>query len=155
MRAQATVLADLVTRDGGTLEATSPSIWSDYDRMLSAPGGLTVRIGTLPSRLAATFAEARSALGTAAVAGCAGLGALRARIETADVTAMARGIERLRDFVAPIDGGVVIERAPRALREAVDPWGPVPPPALAVMRAIKQEFDPSGVLNPGRFVGGL
>jgi FAD/FMN-containing dehydrogenase len=24
-----------------------------------------------------------------------------------------------------------------------------------VMRAIKTEFDPSGVLNPGRFVGGL
>jgi glycolate oxidase FAD binding subunit len=114
-----------------------------------------LRIGTVPSRLAATFAEARSALGTAAVAGCAGLGALRARIETTDVTAMARGIERLRGFVAPVDGGVVVERAPRALREAVDPWGPVPPPALAVMRAIKQEFDPSGVLNPGRFVGGL
>jgi glycolate oxidase FAD binding subunit len=155
VRAQATVLADLVTRDGGTLEATSPGIWSDYDRMLSAPGGVTLRIGTVPSRLAATFAEARSALGTAAVAGCAGLGALRARIETTDVTAMARGIERLRGFVAPVDGGVVVERAPRALREAVDPWGPVPPPALAVMRAIKQEFDPSGVLNPGRFVGGL
>ena len=40
-------------------------------------------------------------------------------------------------------------------REAVDPWGPVPAPALAVMRAIKQEFDPTGVLNPGRFVGTL
>jgi FAD/FMN-containing dehydrogenase len=31
----------------------------------------------------------------------------------------------------------------------------VPPPSLAVMRAIKTEFDPRAVLNPGRFVGGL
>ncbi|MGH7355253.1 MAG: FAD-linked oxidase C-terminal domain-containing protein [Candidatus Rokuibacteriota bacterium] len=29
------------------------------------------------------------------------------------------------------------------------------PGALAVMRALKAEFDPLGVLNPGRFVGGL
>jgi FAD/FMN-containing dehydrogenase len=41
------------------------------------------------------------------------------------------------------------------MREAVDPWGPVPAPSLAVMRAIKAEFDPTGVLNAGRFVGGL
>ncbi|HLF48419.1 MAG TPA: FAD-linked oxidase C-terminal domain-containing protein [Methylomirabilota bacterium] len=34
-------------------------------------------------------------------------------------------------------------------------WGSVAPGALAVMRRIKQEFDPRGVLNPGRFVGGL
>ena len=54
-----------------------------------------------------------------------------------------------------MDGGVVIERGPRAVREAIDPWGPVPPPALAVMRKIKHEFDPTGVLNAGRFVGGL
>jgi glycolate oxidase FAD binding subunit len=58
-------------------------------------------------------------------------------------------------MVAEVGGGVVVERAPRAVRERIDPWGPVPAPALAVMRAIKREFDPRGVLNPGRFVGGL
>jgi glycolate oxidase FAD binding subunit len=57
--------------------------------------------------------------------------------------------------VADVDGGVIIERGPRALREAVDAWGPVPAPAFEVMRAIKREFDPTGVLNAGRFVGGL
>jgi FAD/FMN-containing dehydrogenase len=31
----------------------------------------------------------------------------------------------------------------------------VPAPALTVMRAIKHAFDPTGVLNPGRFVDGL
>ena len=42
-----------------------------------------------------------------------------------------------------------------AVRERLDPWGPVPAPALQAMRALKHEFDPRGVLNPGRFVGGL
>jgi len=34
-------------------------------------------------------------------------------------------------------------------------WGPVPEPALAVMKRLKAEFDPRGILNRGRFVGGL
>jgi FAD/FMN-containing dehydrogenase len=37
----------------------------------------------------------------------------------------------------------------------VDAWGVVPAPTFEVMRAIKREFDPTGVLNAGRFVGGL
>jgi glycolate oxidase FAD binding subunit len=37
----------------------------------------------------------------------------------------------------------------------VDVWGPTGDAELAVMRRLKLEFDPTGVLNPGRFVGGL
>ena len=155
--AQETALADLVASAGGTVETLNGSVWSAYDRMLAAGGGggVTLRIGTVPSRLAATLSETRRVFGTAAVAGSAALGALRARIDGVDVGALARGIERLRELVADVDGGVMIERGPRALREAIDPWGSVPPPALAVMRGIKEAFDPTGVLNPGRFVGGL
>ncbi len=36
----------------------------------------------------------------------------------------------------------------------VDAWGE-PPAALATMRALKTQFDPRGVLAPGRFVGGI
>jgi len=155
VRAQEAALTALVPRAGGRLEPLGGGFWHLYDRTLAAPGGVTLRIGTLPSRLAATFAEIRSVLGAAAVSGCAAVGALRARVDGGDVTALTRGIERLRGFVADGEGGVMFERAPRALRAAVDPWGPVPAPALAVMRAIKHEFDPAGVLNPGRFVDGL
>jgi glycolate oxidase FAD binding subunit len=155
VQAQAAALGDIVARAGGRLQPLDAGVWEAYDQMLAAPGGVTLRIGTVPSRLAATFAETRRALDGAAVAGSAGLGALRVRVDGGDVDAVARGIERLRAFVADVDGAVIIDRGPRSLREAIDPWGPVPAPVLAVMRAIKHEFDPTGVLNPGRFVGGL
>jgi glycolate oxidase FAD binding subunit len=156
VRAQEAQLTDLVQRGRGRIETMGTSFWRTYDRVLAAPGGVTLRIGTVPSRLATTLAEARAALDGAAVAGCAALGALRARVERdGDPATLAQGLARLRAHVAEVDGGVVIERGSRALREAVDPWGPVPEPALAVMRAIKREFDPGGSLNPGRFVGGL
>jgi glycolate oxidase FAD binding subunit len=155
VRAQEAALTALVARVGGRSESLGGSFWHLYDRTLAAPGGATLRIGTVPSRLAVTLAEIRSAFGDAAVTGCAALGALRARVDGGDATALASGIERLRALVADGDGGVVIERGPRALRAAIDPWGPVPAPALVVMRAIKHTFDPTGVLNPGRFVDGL
>ena len=36
----------------------------------------------------------------------------------------------------------------------VDAWGP-PPSTIETMRALKAQFDPRGVLAPGRFVGGI
>jgi glycolate oxidase FAD binding subunit len=155
VRAQETALAAIVQGLRGRFETMGASFWRLYDRVLAAPGATVLRIGTVPAQLAAILAEARAALPGVAVSGCAALGALRARVSLADVDALASGIERLRAAVAPVEGGVIVERGPRALREKVDPWGPVPPPAFEVMRAIKREFDPTGVLNPGRFVGGL
>jgi len=51
-------------------------------------------------------------------------------------------------------GHAVIFAAPADAKEDVDVWG-APPPTLALMRAIKNQFDPNALLNPGRFVGGL
>jgi len=41
-----------------------------------------------------------------------------------------------------------------AVAGLVDAWGE-PPATLAAMRALKERFDPKGVLAPGRFVGGI
>ncbi|HEV3155969.1 MAG TPA: FAD-binding oxidoreductase [Candidatus Baltobacteraceae bacterium] len=40
------------------------------------------------------------------------------------------------------------------IRHSLDAWGD-PPNALDKMRAIKSQFDPTGIFAPGRFVGGL
>jgi glycolate oxidase FAD binding subunit len=47
-----------------------------------------------------------------------------------------------------------VERAPLALKQVADVWGD-PGPALSLMKRLKQELDPHGVLSPGRFVGGI
>jgi glycolate oxidase FAD binding subunit len=51
-------------------------------------------------------------------------------------------------------GHATLFSAPADLKERHDVWGPAPA-TLALMRGIKHQFDPKGLLNPGRFVAGL
>ena len=48
----------------------------------------------------------------------------------------------------------VIERCPLELKGKLDVWG-LPPDGLEIMRRVKAKLDPAGILNPGRFVGGI
>ncbi|MGQ9584552.1 MAG: FAD-binding oxidoreductase [Anaerolineae bacterium] len=63
----------------------------------------------------------------------------------------AAQIERWREAVAAMEGYLVVERAPLALRRQVDAWGPAGRQAR-VLRALKDRFDPRHCLNPGLFV---
>jgi glycolate dehydrogenase FAD-binding subunit len=155
VRAQEGLVRAIVQHAQGTVQTMGASFWKTYDRALAGFDGVVLRIGSVPARLVETLGAVQALLPGAAVTGAAGLGALRVLVTHADATALRAPLERLRATVAEVGGGVIIERGPRALRERIDPWGPVPAPALAVMRAIKTEFDPRAVLNPGRFVGGL
>lgn len=51
-------------------------------------------------------------------------------------------------------GALIFHAMPQRWRDAIDAWGD-PPPSLPIMRALKTNFDPKGLCNPGRFVGGL
>jgi glycolate oxidase FAD binding subunit len=62
-------------------------------------------------------------------------------------------LDSLRSTVADYDGGVVVVRAPAAMKVGVDVWGPAR--GIEVMRRIKAQFDPDARMSPGRFVGGL
>jgi len=53
----------------------------------------------------------------------------------------------------PARANVVVLHAPSAVGGLVDLFGPVP--SLALMRAVKNQFDPAGTMAPGRFAGGI
>jgi len=60
----------------------------------------------------------------------------------------------LRQVVAGLGGSLVVEACPLALKEKIDVWGE-PAGDFPLMRRIKEQFDPQGILNPGRFLGRL
>ena len=61
---------------------------------------------------------------------------------------------QMRERVAHLGGHLVIEAAPAQVKRDLGVWG-AEPAALALMKRLKEKFDPAGILNPGRFVGGI
>ena len=51
-------------------------------------------------------------------------------------------------------GHAVTFAGPLSCKQGVDVWG-LSPPGVSLMREIKRQFDPKGILNPGRFLGGI
>lgn len=72
----------------------------------------------------------------------------------ADDSALIDAIGWIRAQARELGGSVVVEHAPLAVKRRIDVWGEAPE-GIEIMRRIKQKFDPSGILNPGRFVGGI
>jgi glycolate oxidase FAD binding subunit len=126
-------------------------------------GAISVRLGTLPSRVPAVMeavAHATNAVTPPLIVGDCGGGQVRLILRGEDLAFSAGDevlVQVLRDLprlVAVGGGYVVIEAAPTAVKERLDVWGP-PPSAFNLLKALKAKFDPAGVLNPGRFIGGL
>jgi glycolate oxidase FAD binding subunit len=60
----------------------------------------------------------------------------------------------LRILAKKLDGYVVVEALDPVLKERVDVWGHVGG-AFPLMKKLKETLDPQGMLNPGRFAGGI
>jgi glycolate oxidase FAD binding subunit len=58
------------------------------------------------------------------------------------------------ELIASRGRSIVFRAMPPRARGRVDAWGE-PAPSFALMRALKTNFDPKGLCNPGRFLGGL
>ncbi len=63
-------------------------------------------------------------------------------------------IARAREAASSAGGFALVEYCPPSLKRRTDVWGG-DPQGLEVMHRIKRNFDPLGILNPGRFVGGV
>lgn len=110
-----------------------------------APGNARVRVCARPSDVAFLCHGLAVAAGEGApLLALPRAGIVFARVETRALASVAAFAERAGATFA-------LERAPGAEPAACDAFG-APPPALALMRALKARFDPARVLSPGRFV---
>jgi glycolate oxidase FAD binding subunit len=79
-----------------------------------------------------------------------GVGCLQLRGVTED---LRTALQTARNELERGGGSLVLLERPPGLAQ-LDAWGRAGD-ALPLMRALKQQFDPKGTLNPGRFVGGI
>ena len=63
-------------------------------------------------------------------------------------------VRATRDAARAHGGTAVVEQLPAHLKDGIDVWGEEPG-SIGIMRRIKEQFDPAGLLNPGRFLGRL
>jgi glycolate oxidase FAD binding subunit len=128
--------------------------WADLQ---APPSGTTavLKVAHLPSALAGVLDLVRETAARhgleAGIRGHAGTGILHVSL-SGEADALQPLVGDLRAALRP--GSVTMLQAPLEVRRRVDAWGPVGD-SLPLMRRVKEQFDPAGMLNPGRFVGGI
>jgi glycolate oxidase FAD binding subunit len=125
-----------------------------------APDEAVLKLSVIPTDVPAALAGLADAAGAAGLRAArlahAGTGIVLARVRPA-----AAGQEAFGPALAQLQAALV-QRWKNAMVLGCAPhykpglalWG-AEPSGLAVMRAIKAEYDPNGILNKGRFVGGI
>ena len=99
----------------------------------------------LPSEIA-PFAERVRGLGGESVTQATGI------MTAGFPAAAAEQLPQLRRDLEAASGSLMVLKQPAESK--LDCWGTLPD-SLPLMREIKRRFDPEGVLNPGRFLGGI
>jgi glycolate oxidase FAD binding subunit len=132
--------------------AVSDSAWP------TDPGAtLVLRIGIRPGDIAKASKAMEAAVGGAVACRTTaevGNGVLHAVLTGVRAEAAAPLVDRVRVALAPLDGTCVVEHAPPGAKPALEVWGTIGA-ALGTMTRLKSALDERGILNPGRFVGGI
>jgi glycolate oxidase FAD binding subunit len=111
--------------------------------------GVVFRAGTPISRWVRVAEAAGPASGVLAHAG---IGLTYVASQQEGAPALAASLERAVASGDPADGlggYVVVESAPVALKPSLPVWGQAPP-AVDLMRRLRAQYDPKGIMVPGR-----
>ena len=136
-------------------ESAEQELWQSHASLAGDDSGALLKVSVLPTELAATLTLIERLAGKAGytAAGRAGAGVFLLRL-TGETESQKRVIDGLRDALQIGRGSAVLVKSAPDMRPHVDVWGPIGD-GLVVMKAIKQQFDPAGILSPGRGPGGL
>ncbi len=129
--------------------------YRDIGRTSGLQAALITRASTLPSEVERVIrpllAEANR---TTRIVVQPAAGSVRALWESIAPDRVAPLVQSLRAQWMSFGGTLTIERAPHGSLAGVDVWG-LEGGDLALMRRLKEVYDPDCVLNPGRFVAGI
>lgn len=163
---QGTRLRELLGEHGGALQEVSA--WQDQvvanalrDFPLAGEALLRCKASVLPSEVASFYHKAEEEAGLRGLAlqlmSHAGSGIIYARVSHAGEITQEKVlsfVDWLRILAKQLGGSLVIEQIDPALKDRVDVWGHVGN-SFPLMKRLKETLDPQGILNPGRFVGGI
>ncbi len=128
-------------------------------RALAEPAAV-MRFSVLPARVAEVVeragASARDVGLRAAFSAHAGVGAIVGALAGPRDAAepVAAALRNWREAAHAGGGHATVEEAALAVKELIPVWDQ-PGAAFRMMQRIKRQLDPKGILNAGRFVGGL
>ena len=131
---------------GSEVERTDDSSWMP---LAPSADSVTLQASVLPSNVSALCEMLRAQ--AQYVVAYPTTGMVIANVD--DAGDIAPFIEDMRRYVATTGGSLIVTCAPVALKQRIDVWGAVD--ALAVMLALKHQFDPNSTLSAGRYVGGI
>lgn len=143
-------LSDEESADLGPLSPPgSPDASDDVSLKIAfPPAELT---GVLDSTVGAC---SRKGLDAPRVTGQAATGVVYVGLSGGDEDGRVAVTEELREIWVRRGGSVVVREAPVSFKNRVEVWGPLGS-RLELTRRLKEKFDPRGIMNPGRFVGGI
>jgi glycolate dehydrogenase FAD-binding subunit len=156
-------------REGGRAEVLaiedSEELWTVVRGLADASEAArpVLKVSVPPSRSVDALARLRAALDatgfSATLVAHAGTGLAYAKLDAtiwdeAALDRLASAIRELRTWATQQEGSLVVECGPLGLKQRLDVWGEIGP-SLRLMKALKDQLDPRGTLNPGRFVGGI
>jgi glycolate oxidase FAD binding subunit len=126
-------------------------LWENISAIVRIPDSdkaITCKIGIIPSQ-AVNFLHHLTTItnnqALAVIHGGSGIGQLQLSNEDLIV------LKKLRSRLQQNNGFLTVLKAPKSVKKQVDVWG-YPGNALKAMQAIKNNFDPQQILNPGRFL---
>ena len=155
---QAERFAALAARLGRQAEAEAPAALERVDESARTGGDVRVRFSVPPTFAPSLAAQALEPLRRSLLDGTAvmypALGVAFASGYAGDAQAVASALESARRVAESCGGNAVLIGAPESIAARVDVYGTLPG-SFALMRRLKERFDPARRLNRGRFLGGL
>jgi glycolate oxidase FAD binding subunit len=130
-------------------------VWREHEERPWNGPGCILKLSLLPSRIVsiAEWLRETQPEATWELTGRAGAGVLLLRLEGPEEQ-VERCLEVLISRFKPGEAFISALRANGAVRRRLTAWETARD-ALPLMQTIKRQFDPAGVLNPGRGPGGL